>query len=94
MSTNIRSAGFQQALSVLNFRQDIKDHFKEQNFANVGKLVRMSDRDIADLKDESGGIFKLGHGKTINIVKKLITDYLSNHNNVLPHDCTTEFNTD
>ena len=78
MSANTRSAAFQHVLSILNFGQDIKDYLKE--------LVRVSDTDITDLIDESGGIFKLGHGKTIQSFKNWITDYLSDNDNTLPND--------
>ena len=55
-----RSAASQYVLNLLNFGQDIKDYLEEQADVNVRQLVNVSDNDIAGLKDESGGILKLG----------------------------------
>ena len=55
---------------MLNFGQDIKDYLKEQSYINIGQLASINEANIADLKDESGGLFKLGHGQSFALFKR------------------------
>ena len=69
-TASTRSASFQHVLNVLNFGQDIKNYLGEESIKYVASI---NEAYIADLKDESEGLFKLRHGQWLALFKRWIT---------------------